>query len=325
MAKATGAQTLAVAIPSATSALLRELRDAADDAGLELRVLPRTQDLLGRPNATDLRNLDLADLLGRGEVELDAAAIAATVGGKTVLVTGAGGSIGSELARQVARFGPAKLILLDRDESGLHSTQISLTGRGLLDGDDTVLADIRDHARMEEVMGSVRPDVVFHAAALKHLPLLETYPQEAWKTNVLGTLNVLRAARRAGVGVFVNISTDKAANPSSVLGYSKRLTERLTAHEAERSGGRYVSVRFGNVLGSRGSVITAFTQQIERGGPVTVTHPEVERYFMLIPEACAVVPARPPRVRGCPRRERRRTPRPRSVREPVAAHARPVQ
>ena len=180
-------------------------------------------------------------------------------------------------------------MLLDRDESALHSTQISLTGRGLLDGEDTVLADIRDRDRMHEVMASVRPDVVFHAAALKHLPLLERAPQEAWKTNVLGTLNVLSAARAAGVEVFVNISTDKAANPSSVLGYSKRLTERLTAYEAGRGPGRYVSVRFGNVLGSRGSVITAFTQQIERGGPVTVTHPEVERYFMLIPEACQLV------------------------------------
>ena len=179
--------------------------------------------------------------------------------------------------------------MLDRDESGLHATQISLTGKGLLDGDDTVLADIRDLARMHEVMQDARPEVVFHAAALKHLPLLESYPEEAFKTNVLGTLNVLEAARDAQVEVFVNISTDKAANPTSVLGYSKRLTERLTADMAGAGQGRFVSVRFGNVLGSRGSVITAFTQQIERGGPVTVTHPDVERYFMLIPEACQLV------------------------------------
>jgi len=142
---------------------------------------------------------------------------------------------------------------------------------------------------MHEVMQDARPEVVFHAAALKHLPLLESYPEEAFKTNVLGTLNVLEAARDAQVEVFVNISTDKAANPTSVLGYSKRLTERLTADMAGAGQGRFVSVRFGNVLGSRGSVITAFTQQIERGGPVTVTHPDVERYFMLIPEACQLV------------------------------------
>lgn len=179
--------------------------------------------------------------------------------------------------------------MLDRDESALHSTQLSVTGQGLLDTDDVVLADIRDEARMVEVFDQHRPDVVFHAAALKHLPLLEMYPEEAWKSNVLGTLNVLRAAHRTGVSTFVNVSTDKAANPSCVLGYSKRVTERLTADFATKDDNTYVSVRFGNVLGSRGSVITAFTTQIEQGGPVTVTHPDVERYFMLIPEACQLV------------------------------------
>lgn len=289
VAHETNAEILAIAIPSADSALLRELRDLADDNRLDLRVLPRTRDLLGRPGANDLRSLDLADLLGRGEVELDATAISGTIAGKTVLVTGAGGSIGSELCRQISRFGPKRLIMLDRDESALHATQISLTGRALLDGEDTVLADIRDLDRVQEVMNWVRPEVVFHAAALKHLPLLERYPEEAWKTNVLGSLNVLDAARITGVRHFVNISTDKAANPTSILGHSKRLTERLTAHMAANSSGSYVSVRFGNVLGSRGSVVTAFTQQIQRGGPVTVTHPDVERYFMLIPEACQLV------------------------------------
>ncbi|GAA1748842.1 hypothetical protein GCM10009810_06670 [Nostocoides vanveenii] len=159
----------------------------------------------------------------------------------------------------------------------------------MLDDDNVVLADIRDAKRMYEVMEQTRPDVVFHAAALKHLPLLEQYPMEAWKTNVVGTLNVLRAAQAVGVETFVNVSTDKAANPTCVLGYSKRITERLTASFADRDEHTYVSVRFGNVLGSRGSVITAFTAQIEQGGPVTVTHPDVERYFMLIPEACQLV------------------------------------
>src|SRR5699024_4230761 len=171
----------------------------------------------------------------------------------------------------------------------LHATQLSVSGQGLLDSDDVVLGNIRDADRMIEVFEHHRPDIVFHAAALKHLPLLERYPEEAWKTNVLGSLNVLQAAERVGVCTFVNVSTDKAANPSCVLGYSKRVTERLTADFADRATGTYVSVRFGNVLGSRGSVITAFTAQIEQGGPITVTHPEVERYFMLIPEACQLV------------------------------------
>ncbi|UTT66881.1 polysaccharide biosynthesis protein [Janibacter sp. CX7] len=289
LADQTNASTVAVAIPSANSSLLAEVRELTRDAGLDVLVLPQTSELFRRPTGRDLRALDLADLLGRRPIELDSAAIAESINGKVVLVTGAGGSIGSELCRQIAKFGPRKLLLLDRDESALHATQISMSGRGLLDSDDTVLADIRDPGRLQEIFSEHRPQVVFHAAALKHLPLLERYPMEAWKTNVLGTLNVLQAASDHGVETFVNVSTDKAANPTSVLGYSKRLTERLTSEFAARDDNTYVSVRFGNVLGSRGSVITAFTAQIEAGGPVTVTHPEVERYFMLIPEACQLV------------------------------------
>jgi FlaA1/EpsC-like NDP-sugar epimerase len=164
-----------------------------------------------------------------------------------------------------------------------------VNGHGLLDNDEVILADIRDLDTMRTVFQITRPDIVFHAAALKHLPLLETYPLEAWKSNVVGTLNVLTAAAEVGVGTFVNISTDKAANPTCVLGYSKRVAERLTADFARTESGRYVSVRFGNVLGSRGSVVPAFSAQIERGGPITVTHPDVERFFMLIPEACQLV------------------------------------
>ncbi|MGE9782795.1 polysaccharide biosynthesis protein [Janibacter sp. G368] len=289
LADQTNASTVAVAIPSADSSLLAEVRELTRDADLDVLVLPPTSELFRRPTGRDLRALDLADLLGRRPIELDSAAIAESINGKVVLVTGAGGSIGSELCRQISKFGPRKLLMLDRDESALHATQISMSGRGLLDGDDTVLADIRDPARLQEIFTEHQPQVVFHAAALKHLPLLERYPMEAWKTNVLGTLNVLQAAFDHGVETFVNVSTDKAANPTSVLGYSKRLTERLTSDFAARDDNTYVSVRFGNVLGSRGSVITAFTAQIESGGPVTVTHPDVERYFMLIPEACQLV------------------------------------
>jgi FlaA1/EpsC-like NDP-sugar epimerase len=284
------ADTLVVALPNAQAATLRDLAARAADAGLEVVSLPPLKDIIGgRPTSHDLRDLDVADLLGRRPVELDTTAIAEQISGRRILVTGAGGSIGSELCRQIARFGPARLFMLDRDESGLQATQMSLAGHGLLDSDDLVLADIRDTAALAAAFDRTRPEVVFHAAALKHLPLLEAYPLEAWKSNVVGTLNVLTAAERVGVSTFVNISTDKAANPTCVLGYSKRLAERLTADFARRADGRYVSVRFGNVLGSRGSVVHAFTAQIEMGGPVTVTHPEVRRYFMLIPEACQLV------------------------------------
>ena len=284
------ATALVVALPLADAKLIRDLTDRASAIGLHTLILPPLREIIdGHPTTGDLRDVNIEDLLGRRPISLDTTVVAEQISGQSVLVTGAGGSIGSELCRQIARFGPAKLYLLDRDESGLLATQMSLTGQGLLQGDEVILADIRDAAAMRAVFASTRPDLVFHAAALKHLPLLETFPLEAWKTNVLGTLNVLTAASEVGVGTFVNISTDKAAAPTCVLGYSKRLAERLTADFARTDPGRYVSVRFGNVLGSRGSVVHTFTAQIERGGPVTITHPEVERYFMLIPEACQLV------------------------------------
>ena len=287
--KHTGATTLAVAIPSIDQAGLRRIQAAAEDLDLDVMVLPPPAQILGAAQGADLRRLNLEDLLGRRSVSLDASAIAQVITGRIVLVTGAGGSIGSELCRQISRFGPARLALLDRDESALHAAQMSLTGRALLDDGSLALCDIRDFDSTLAIFEQVPPDLVFHAAALKHLTLLEQFPLEAWKSNVLGTRNVLEAAHRVGVQTFVNISTDKAADPTCVLGYSKRVAERITADYADRSPGTYVSVRFGNVLGSRGSVITAFTEQIERGGPVTVTHPDVERYFMLIPEACQLV------------------------------------
>ncbi|WP_343988217.1 nucleoside-diphosphate sugar epimerase/dehydratase [Terrabacter terrae] len=284
------ADTLVVAMPNAEAATLRDIASRAADAGLEVVTLPPLKEIIGgRPTPNDLRDLDVADLLGRRPVDLDTTAIAEQISGRRILVTGAGGSIGSELCRQIARFGPSRLFMLDRDESGLQATEMSLKGNGLLESDDLILADIRDPKALAEAFTRARPEVVFHAAALKHLPLLEAHPLEAWKSNVIGTLNVLTAAEAVGVSTFVNISTDKAANPTCVLGYSKRLAERLTADFARRAQGRYVSVRFGNVLGSRGSVVHAFTAQIEMGGPITVTHPEVRRYFMLIPEACQLV------------------------------------
>jgi FlaA1/EpsC-like NDP-sugar epimerase len=233
---------------------------------------------------------DPAALIGPRDVGPEFEALGAqAIKGRRVLVTGAGGSIGSELCRQIMRFEPAELIAVDRDETALQQTQLAISGTGLLDTREVVLADIRDSDALLEIFLERRPEVVFHAAALKHLPMLEQYPAEAWKTNVVGTLNVLRAARLVDVETFVNVSTDKAANPSSVLGHSKRLAERLTAWFGAATGKGYVSVRFGNVLGSRGSVLPLFTALLEDGRPLTVTHPDATRYFMSIVEACQLV------------------------------------
>lgn len=279
-----------LAIPSADSALIRIYADLARDSGLRLMVLPSASELYGAEVGTsDIRPVTHADLLGRHEVDTDVDSIAGYVTGKRVLVTGAGGSIGSELSRQLYRFAPSSLVLLDRDESALHAVQLSIEGRALLDSRNLVVCDIRDTDRVNQVFAEHRPEVVFHAAALKHLPLLEMHPAEALKTNVWGTQVLVDAALATGVERFVNISTDKAADPSSVLGYTKRLAERLTAAAADRGEGIFLSVRFGNVLGSRGSVLTAFAKQIEDGGPVTVTDPEVTRFFMTVEEAVQLV------------------------------------
>jgi FlaA1/EpsC-like NDP-sugar epimerase len=285
-----GADAVVIAMADPDPELVRAVSSEAALLGIGALVVPPiTQVVHSARPAGDVRDLKLDDLLGRSPAHLDEAAIARQIAGRRVLVTGAGGSIGSEMCRQIHRFHPAELVMLDRDESALHAAQLSIYGRALLDQADTVLADIRDARAMQRIFDSCRPQAVFHAAALKHLPLLEKYPLEAWMTNVVGSWNVLCAASEVGVSTFVNISTDKAANPISVLGYSKRVTERLTAHIASRSEGRFLSVRFGNVLGSRGSVLEAFARQIEEGGPVTVTHPDVTRYFMTIPEACQLV------------------------------------
>jgi FlaA1/EpsC-like NDP-sugar epimerase len=290
VAAATAARTLLVAIPSAGAELLREISRIAENAGLAVKVLPRVGDLInGRVGVGDIRDLDLADLLGRRQISTDMAAAAGYLVGRRVLVTGAGGSIGSELCRQIAGFGPVELIMLDRDESALRAVQLSISGRAMLDDDAIVLGDIRDLDLITKLFAERRPQVVFHAAALKHLPLLERFPGESVKTNVWGTLAILRTAAACGVERLVNISTDKAANPASALGYSKRITERLTAYQAREATGTFVSVRFGNVLGSNGSVLTVFAGQIAAGGPITVTHPDVTRYFMTIPEAVQLV------------------------------------
>ena len=290
IAASTGAGILVIAIAGGSGKVIHDLTEAAERCGLVPKVIPSVQELLtGRAQIEGVRDPRISDLLGRRAVRTDVALVREHIAGRRVLVTGAGGSIGAELCRQLDRFGPAELIMLDRDESALHAIQLALRGRALLDTEETVLADIRDQRRVREVFGRFRPEIVFHAAALKHLPLLEGCPAEALKSNVWGTLTVLQAAAEHGVQSFINISTDKAANPVSVLGYSKRITERLTAYMSAQASGTYLSVRFGNVLGSRGSVLTALSAQVAAGGPVTVTDPDVSRYFMLADEAVHLV------------------------------------
>lgn len=290
IAEKTDASAIVLCVARADAGLIRDVSDMADKAGIRMMVLPLLSQVLeGGMNLGDLRDVAIEDLIGRHPVDTAVESIAGYIEGKRVLVTGAGGSIGAELCRQLSRYSPQELVMLDRDESGLHGVQMSISGHGLLDSDDVVLADIRDEQALTEIFARRRPQVVFHAAALKHLPMLEQYPEEAWKTNVLGTLNVLQASRNAGVETFINISTDKAANPISILGHSKRVAERLTSWAAKSTNKTYLSVRFGNVIGSRGSMLPTFIAQIEGGGPVTVTDPEVTRYFMTIPEACQLV------------------------------------
>lgn len=283
-------EVIIVAIPSADSELLSRVYAAASRLDLQVVVLPTLRDYLGgRRTAEDLRNVNIEDLLSRQSVNLYPSITSRLVEGKRVLVTGAGGSIGAELSCQLAHCSPASLTLVDRDETGLLGTSMRLDALSIDSSFETYLVDIRDTDAVREMFASRRPEVVFHAAALKHLPILEKFPAEAWKTNVEGTLTVLEAARDVDVAVFVNISTDKAANPVNTLGRSKVLGEALTAWIGIAVNKPYVSVRFGNVLGSRGSLIPVIAEQISTGGPVTITDKAATRYFMSISEACQLV------------------------------------
>ena len=284
------AQVVIVAIPRANYELLQKVRTIAHPLGVEVVLLPSFSEILdSRGGELELRELGIEELVGRRAVSIDSATVGAYLRDRTVLITGAGGSIGVELCRQVAQYAPKRLVFLDRDETGLQQAQLAVAKSGLLDSADLFLADIREQSVIDDIFAEVSPEVVFHAAALKHLPALERFPHEAWKTNVLGTLNVLAAAERSGVVQFVNISTDKAADSSSVLGHSKKLAEELTSWYSSRSSGFFHSVRFGNVLGSRGSLVPTLKYLIEMGGPVTITDPEATRFFMTIPEACQLV------------------------------------
>ena len=243
----------------------------------------------GKVNVTKIRDVEIEDLLGRDEVELNIGKICHYIEGKRVLITGGGGSIGSELCRQVARFNPGKLLILDIYENNAYDIQNEL----LREYDDldleVIIASVRDAQRLEEIFKAQDIDVVFHAAAHKHVPLMERNPKEAVKNNIFGTWNLVKVADEHRVDKFVLISTDKAVNPTNVMGATKRVAEMIIQMANKGSHTDYVAVRFGNVLGSNGSVIPLFKRQIEAGGPVTVTHPEVIRYFMTIPEACQLV------------------------------------
>jgi FlaA1/EpsC-like NDP-sugar epimerase len=278
-----------LAIPGLPPQRIRELAATAASAGVRVRYLPTFLAAIERDaRLEDLRDLQLDQLLGRSERRVVRRSSRSVVEDKTVIVTGAGGSIGSELCRQIKAFGPKDLFLLDHDESNLHTLQMELEGKGLLDGHDVIIADIRDAGRIDQLFGEIRPDVVFHAAAHKHLPLLELHPCEGVKTNVLGTKIVADAAIRANAQIFVGISTDKAADPRSVLGATKRLAELLLGRYPA-SPTTFSSVRFGNVLGSRGSLLSVLGEQIRTGGVVTITHPDVSRFFMTIEEAAGLV------------------------------------
>jgi FlaA1/EpsC-like NDP-sugar epimerase len=281
--KSYDAQQVFLAIAAADGALIERVAAAAEKAGVPLKVLPGVRDIVsGSPSVRDVRDLRIEDLLGRKQVVTDLEAVGRLLGGKTVLITGAG-SIGSEIALQVAGMHPARIVLLDRDETHLHDAAAVLDVPT-----EQVLVDIRDRKVVFDVFDRYRPDVVFHAAAHKHVPLLETHPCEAVITNIVGTANVVDAAVCVGVERFVFISTDKAVRPANVMGASKWVGEQIVLSHAPR-GARFCSVRFGNVLGSRGSVIPTFARQIAAGGPVTVTHPSMTRFFMSVHEAVQLV------------------------------------
>ena len=286
------ARLVILAMPSAPGSRIKELASTLHAEGVRVKTLPPMQSFLEKSGwKPELRDIAIEDLLRREPIQLDLDSIRQSLVDSVVLITGAGGSIGSELARQVANFKPSRLVLLGRGENSLWEVERELRRLYPNQSLEVELCDIRNASRLQRVFDTWCPQFVFHAAAHKHVPYLERHPEEGIENNIFGTLNVLRAAKAVGAKKFVNISTDKAVNPTSVLGVTKRIAEFLVLQAAEDSlgEGRYVSVRFGNVLGSRGSVIPLFHDQIRFGGPLTVTHPDMTRYFMTIPEASQLV------------------------------------
>jgi FlaA1/EpsC-like NDP-sugar epimerase len=281
-----------IAMPSESGKVIRRVVDYAGTTGVRYKIIPSIYDLIsGKVTINQIRNVDVEDLLRRKPVELNMSLIEGYIAKRTVLVTGAGGSIGSEIVKQLTRFNPDNVILLGRGENSIHQlvNEIEFSFPDL--NYSIQIADVRDEGTMERVFKTYRPEVIFHAAAHKHVPLMEANPEQAILNNVLGTRNLVNMAVKYNVVHFVNISTDKAVNPTSVMGASKRISEQIVQWGASQAKGNqsFVSVRFGNVLGSRGSVIPKFKEQIKRGGPVSITHPDMVRYFMTIPEASQLV------------------------------------
>lgn len=287
-----GVDQIVIAIPSLPQEQMQEIIQLCVKTGKKTMKVPRLEDIVsGTVSASDFRDVQAEDLLGREEADLDHEAIANYLKNKTVFITGAGGSIGSEICRQVCQYDPKTMILMGHGENSIYEIKMELEERfgGKAIEFIPEIADIKDREKMMFLMEKYRPDVVYHAAAHKHVPLMERNPEEALKNNVIGTMNVAQAASWHNAEVFIMVSTDKAVNPTSVMGATKRLAEMAIRDLNRQSQTRFAAVRFGNVLGSRGSVIPLFKRQIERGGPVTVTHPDMVRYFMTIPEAARLV------------------------------------
>lgn len=290
IAKQQSIDEIIVAIPSSSKKEIREILEECSRTKCKLRMVPGMYELIdGQVEIEKIREVDIEDLLGREPVKVDLQEICGYISHRSVLITGGGGSIGSELCRQIATFRPRKLIILDIYENNAYDIQNELRRNDPALDLEVVIASVRDKSRLDEVFSKYKPEVVFHAAAHKHVPLMEDNPQEAIKNNVLGSLNVVHCADEYGVSKFVLISTDKAVNPTNVMGATKRITEMIVQSMKDRSKTEFVAVRFGNVLGSNGSVIPLFKDQIKSGGPVTVTHPDVTRFFMTIPEAAQLV------------------------------------
>lgn len=285
-----GVDIVIIAVPSATNSQMRRIVELCEEAKVSFRTLPRLQDLVsGRASVNELREVAIDDLLGRDPVSLDWKSISDGLAGKVVLVSGGGGSIGSELCRQVARLGPSKLVILERSEFNLYQIEIELKRNFPNLHLEACLADVCETVAVKHLFAAHKPDVIFHAAAYKHVPMLEDQAREAVKNNILGTQTVAQAAHDHEVDIFVLVSTDKAVNPANVMGATKRTAEILCQSLGQDSSTRFITVRFGNVLGSAGSVVPLFRAQIESGGPVTVTHPEISRYFMTISEASQLI------------------------------------
>lgn len=285
-------ETIVIAIPSLGKRELNKIVQECVNTGKKTQTIPKLEDIMtGKVSVNHFRDVQVEDLLGREPVQLDTEKISEFIMGKIVLITGAGGSIGSEICRQICKFTPKKLILLGHGENSIYTIMMELKEMYRHKEIEFVaeIADIQDGDKMLTIMSKHHPNVVYHAAAHKHVPLMESNPEEAVKNNIIGTLNVANAAKWSHVDEFVMISTDKAVNPTSVMGASKRLAEILIQNINLESETKFVAVRFGNVLGSRGSVIPLFKRQIQQGGPVTVTHPDMVRYFMTIPEASRLV------------------------------------